>query len=247
MDYEFVYGIQPVLQLLLAKKRRAIKLLIHRSHLSPEFKQILNIAQQEKIPIEEKSKDELFKISNSVQHQGVVLKTEEFFYTSFETILSDLSTATGGLILVLDQIQDPQNLGAILRTAACANVKGVILPERGSALITPTVLKASAGAAESIPVSLVTNLARTLDQLKEIPVWIYGADAESSLIYSEQDYPKKTALVLGSEGSGLRNLIQKKCDFLISIPLSGNITSLNVSVAAGILMFEIQKKLLANS
>ena len=170
------------------------------------------------------------------------MKTEPFSYSSFEKLLSDLSTSQEAIVLALDQIQDPQNLGAILRTAACANVTGVLLPERGSAMITPTVLKASAGAAEWMSIYPVTNLARSLEELKKIPMWIYGADAMTPSTYSDQEYPSKIVLALGSEGAGIRNLIQKKCDFLISIPLFGKISSLNVSVAAGILMFEIRRQ-----
>lgn len=242
MDYEYVYGVQPVLQVLSVQKRKAIRLFIHRSDFSPDLKKILQLAQNQKIPFEEKDKFALSQMVDSPQHQGVALKTEKFSYHPFENLLYELSKEESGVLLALDQIQDPQNLGAILRTAACANVKGVILPEKGSALVTPSVLKVSAGAAESIPISVVTNLARSLDQLKEIPMWIYGAEAESDLCYYKQDYPAKTVLVLGSEGFGLRSLIKKKCDFLISIPLAGNISSLNVSVATGILCFEILRQ-----
>lgn len=243
MTYEFVYGVQPVLQVLLAKRRKSLSFFFHRSQLNPDLKKIFHLVEKEGIPIEEVTKEKLSHIAQSVQHQGVVLKAEPYSYTSFEHLIDNIKKKSGeGFLLILDQIQDPQNLGAILRTAQCSGVDGVILPERGSALATPTVSKVSAGAAEWVPVCLVKNLARTMDELKEIPFWLYGSEAGEHPPYWEKDYRGNVALVMGSEGSGLRNLVRNKCDFLISIPLLGTIPALNVSVAAGILLFEVLRQ-----
>jgi 23S rRNA (guanosine2251-2'-O)-methyltransferase len=243
MEHEFIYGIQPVLQVLLAKRRRLIRLFLHRTHLTPELTRIIELAKRENIKCEEVDKNRISQISQSTYHQGVVLETESYPYIQFEDLLKPLrAKSKGGLVLILDQIQDPQNLGAILRTAQCAGVEGVILPERGSALVNATVLKASAGGAEPLSISLVKNLARAIDELKKIPFWIYGGEAGDRPLYYDQDFRGNTAIVLGSEGKGIRKLIGEKCDFLISIPLQGTISSLNVSVAAGILLFEVLRQ-----
>jgi len=147
-----------------------------------------------------------------------------------------------GAVLILDQIQDPQNLGAILRTALCAGVDGVILPDKGSALVNPTVMKASAGGAESVSVVLVSNLINSLGALKKAGYWIFGAEGGSSIPLWKADFQRNLALILGNEGLGIRNSIKKQCDFLISIPVLGTISALNVSVSTGILLYEVLRQ-----
>jgi len=242
MAREFVYGIQPVLQVLESRKRPAFKLYLHRIHLSKEMKQLIRSAERSRISIQETDRQKLFTLSKTTHNQGVVLETEGYPYGEFQEILNNSKQLDHSLVLVLDQVQDPQNLGAILRSAHCAGVQGVILPEKGSAGVTTTVLKASAGAAEHLFVCRVKNLSKALKDLKEASYWIYGGEAGENPPYFDQRFHEKTVIVLGGEGGGMSNLVRKNCDFLISIPLLGKISSLNVSVAAGILLFEVLRQ-----
>ncbi len=145
------------------------------------------------------------------------------------------------LILILDGITDPQNLGSLIRTALCFGVAGLVIPENRAASVTPSVIKASAGAALHLPIIKVVNISRTIDQLKEVGFWIYGADADCGEGIRSPDYSNHAGLVLGSEGKGIRPLVRKKCDVLISIPMTGSIDSLNVSVAGGIILYEVTR------
>lgn len=242
MQMEWIYGVQPVLQVLSAGRRKATELRIHRSQRGKEVEEILCLASEKKIPVRQVDQISIPGLSADFLHQGIVLQTESYPYLAVEKLYSLIDKQDSVLILLLDQIQDPQNLGAILRTAQCAGVHGVIIPERGGALVNPTVLKTSAGAAEWLSIYLVKNMARTIEELKEKSVWIYGAEGGESSQYDRETYPPRTALVLGSEGKGLRSLTRQKCDVLISIPLQGNITSLNVSVATGILLYEVGRQ-----
>ncbi|OHE25398.1 MAG: 23S rRNA (guanosine(2251)-2'-O)-methyltransferase RlmB, partial [Syntrophus sp. RIFOXYC2_FULL_54_9] len=146
------------------------------------------------------------------------------------------------LVIILDSINDPQNLGAIIRTAHCCGANGVIIPSNRAASVTASVVKASAGAVYRIPTAMTVNLVRTIEYLKEKGFWIYGADAASGVSFHAPDYEGHTGLVLGNEGLGIRPLIRKKCDFLISIPIRGEVASLNVSAAAGVILYEILRK-----
>ncbi len=243
MAVEYLYGIQPILQALQTRRREFFELWVHRTHASPELRQILHLAQTFRLPVLEKDKHLLSQACDSPQHQGVVLKASPFVYTEFESLLEKSRSTSSSLLLLLDQVQDPQNLGAILRTAYSAGVEGVVLPERGSALVSPAVLKTSAGAAEHLPVAIVKNLARAMEEVKETGFWTYGAEAGGHPFYFQQDLKGKVAVVMGSEGFGLRELIRKKCDFLISIPMrDAKISSLNVSVATGILLYEVVRQ-----
>jgi 23S rRNA (guanosine2251-2'-O)-methyltransferase len=165
---------------------------------------------------------------------------ETFDYSSVDDIIANRrDDFKKNLILILDSITDPQNLGSLIRTAHCCGANGVIIPENRSASVTASVMKASAGAAHHIPVAVVVNLSNTLLYLKEKGFWIYGTDPVSGKYVSTLDYEGHIGLVMGSEGKGMRPLIKKKCDFLLSIPIMGKIDSLNVSVAAGIILYEI--------
>ena len=149
---------------------------------------------------------------------------------------------TWTLVVVLDGIEDPHNLGAILRTADASGADGVVIPERRAAGVTATVTKASAGASEHLPIAKVTNIARTLVELKEKNLWIVGLDERGTQSYDTLDYNMDCAIVLGSEGKGVHDLVAKKCDFLVSIPMLGKVPSLNVSVAAGVMLYEIVRQ-----
>ncbi|MCW8809365.1 MAG: 23S rRNA (guanosine(2251)-2'-O)-methyltransferase RlmB [Ignavibacteriaceae bacterium] len=174
--------------------------------------------------------------------QGVIALKQDFKFFSINEILSDAKKTSLPLILVLDEIQDPHNVGAILRSAECSGVNGVILTKHHSATITSTVTKVSAGATEHLKICQINNLSQTIDELKEKGFWIVGSSLENANNYTEVDYKIPIALVVGNEEKGIRKLTASKCDFLVKIPMSGKIQSLNVSVATGILLFEILKQ-----
>lgn len=242
MGMDWIYGIQPVLQVLKAGRRKSKEIQIHRTHKGEEIQEILSLASSQKISVRQVEKISIPHSSPDLLHQGVALLTEPYPYLDIQNLFQELQKKDSCLLLLLDQIQDPHNLGAILRTAHCAGVDAVLLPERGGALINATVLKTSAGAAEYLPIYLITNLARSIEELKEKSIWVYGAEGGEVRAYDDEKYPPKTAIVVGSEGKGLRHLIKEKCDLLISIPLLGRINSLNVSVATGILLYEVLRQ-----
>ena len=174
--------------------------------------------------------------------QGVIALKQDFKFSSLDEILAETKKTSLPLILILDEIQDPHNVGAILRSAECSGVNGVILTKHNSATITSTVTKTSAGATEHIKICQVNNLSQTIDELKEKGFWIIGSSLENSKIYTEVDYKIPIALIVGNEEKGIRKLTASKCDFLVEIPMKGKIQSLNVSVATGILLFEILRQ-----
>lgn len=185
------------------------------------------------------NKRDLDKLSEGRNHQGVIVEVamaQELSESDLQTVLENLTGM--GFFLVLDQVQDPHNLGACLRSADAAGVQGVIIPKDQSASITPTVSKVASGAAETMPLYKITNLARTLGWLKEAGIWIAGAAGEAEKSCYETDLNLPLAIVMGAEGKGLRRLTRDTCDFLIKIPMHGQVESLNVSVATGILLFE---------
>jgi 23S rRNA (guanosine2251-2'-O)-methyltransferase len=185
--------------------------------------------------------ESLDRRSQGQRHQGVLGEGGPFVYTEFEDLLRNLKNrGDAALVLALDGITDPHNLGAILRSAAAAAVDGVVLPERRSAAVNETVIRASAGTAGRVPVCRVVNLGRALDELKEAGTWIYGlAAGEDSHSYLEEPFDRATVLVLGAEGEGLHQKIRERCDGLLSIPMPGGIESLNVSAAAAVTMFRV--------
>jgi 23S rRNA (guanosine2251-2'-O)-methyltransferase len=190
------------------------------------------------VPTSIATREELERLCGSSDHQGVVAEVESFPYASPEALLDDEQA----LVVALDGIQDPQNLGAICRSAECAGVSGIVLPERRSVHVTPAVCKASAGAVEHLAVGRARNLADFLGQARRFGAWIYGATAAAPRLYTEPDYGGRTVLVLGAEGSGLRPRVRTACDELVSIPLRGRTGSLNVSAAAAILIYEVLRQ-----
>jgi len=174
--------------------------------------------------------------------QGVIALKQDFKFSLLDKILSEAKKTSLPLILILDEIQDPHNVGAILRSAECSAVNGVILTKHHSATITSTVTKTSAGATEHLKICQVNNLSQTIDELKEKGFWIIGSSLENAKNYTEVDFKIPIALIVGNEEKGIRKLTASKCDFLVKIPMNGNIQSLNVSVATGILLFEILRQ-----
>ena len=208
---EIVYGKRPVAEAKRGRRR------VRRVWTSPETET-----------------DELTRIAGSPDHQGVVAEVDPFPYADPAALLE----GPEALVIALDQIQDPQNLGAICRSAEAAGADGVVIPERRAVAVTPAVAKASAGAVEHLPVARVGNLADWLGLAKEAGAWIYGAEANAEAPYSQTDLSGKTVLVFGSEGKGLRPRVAGACDQLISIPVRGRVSSLNVSAAAAAVLFE---------
>lgn len=203
---------------------------------------IRRLAREKGIVVKDADDKKLSRLSGGASHQGVVAEGACGEYVSVEDILEvSRKKGTKPFIIICDEIEDPHNLGAIIRTAETSGADGVIIPKRRSASLNATVFKTSAGAASYVPVARVSNLASCIDTLKENGVWIYGTDATGS-DYSETDFTGGCALVIGSEGFGMSQLIQKKCDFMIKLPMMGKINSLNASVAAGIFMYEVLRQ-----
>ena len=203
---------------------------------------IRRLAKENGIVVKDADDKKLSRLSGGASHQGVVAEGACGEYVTVEDILA-VSQKKGRkpFIIICDEIEDPHNLGAIIRTAETSGADGVIIPKRRSASLNATVFKTSAGAASYVPVARVSNLAACIDTLKENGVWIYGTDA-SGTDYSETDFTGGVALVIGSEGFGMSKLIQKKCDFMIKLPMLGKINSLHASVAAGIFMYEVLRQ-----
>lgn len=204
--------------------------------------QIRRLAKEKGIVVKDADDKKLSRLADGASHQGVVAEGACGEYVTVEDILAvSQKKGTKPFIIICDEIEDPHNLGAIIRTAETSGADGIIIPKRRSASLNATVFKTSAGAANYVPVARVSNLASCIDQLKENGVWIYGTDASGSE-YTKTDLTGSCALVIGSEGFGISKLIQKKCDFMIKLPMLGKINSLNASVAAGIFMYEVLRQ-----
>jgi 23S rRNA (guanosine2251-2'-O)-methyltransferase len=198
-------------------------------------------ASERKIPIIEVDKSKLDTIAQIGSHQGIVALAAEQNYSTLEEIMEYAkSKGEAPFVVICDGVEDPHNLGAIIRSAECSGVHGVIIPKRRAVGLTPTVAKASAGALEHMRVARVTNLAMTLDELKRLGFWIYAADMGGEK-YCDVDYSGSVAVVMGSEGFGISRLVKEKCDFTVSIPLYGKVNSMNVSCAAAVILTEVAK------
>ncbi|WP_145030016.1 23S rRNA (guanosine(2251)-2'-O)-methyltransferase RlmB [Paenibacillus sp. Y412MC10] len=196
------------------------------------------------VVIQQVDKRKLDQMAPGMQHQGVVAQAAPYAYAEVEDILQAAEAkGEAPFILLLDEIEDPHNLGSILRTADCTGVHGVIVPKRRSAQVTATVSKTSAGAAEYVPVARVTNLGQTIEELKERGIWVVGTDVSaSSEMYDTNVFDGPLAVVIGNEGKGMGRLIREKCDVLVKLPMKGQINSLNASVAAGVVMYEVLRR-----
>lgn len=217
------------------------KILIARGEKSGAVVGILAKAKDKQIPVKEVDRTKLDYISGGSTHQGIIAFAAVRDYSTVEEILDYAQSRNEApFIMVLDEVEDPHNLGAIIRTAECAGVHGVIIPKRRSAGLSYTVGKASAGAVEYMRVARVTNIASLIDELKEKGIWVYGADMNGT-DYSKCDFSGACAIVIGNEGKGISRLVREKCDVIVSLPMKGQINSLNASVAAGILMYSAMK------
>jgi len=242
MKDDIIYGINPVLEALRGG-RRAFELFVAGGGSDRRLEKILALATEKGVPVRQREKPDIARLCGTDFHQGVALRVEPFPYADLADILERWrSSGENGLLLVLDGVQDPHNLGALIRTAACAGAHGVIIPKDRAAGMTGVVEKASAGAVETIPLVRVANIAQTLEDLKREGFWIYGALGEAPESVYSQDFTGHVALVVGGEGAGIRLLVRKKCDVLVAIPLRGGVNSLNASVAGGVLLFEVVRQ-----
>ncbi|MBZ4670607.1 MAG: trmH2 [Oscillospiraceae bacterium] len=241
-DFEnsIIIGRNPVLEALKAQK--PIDTLYVASEKTGSIGLIVSMAKNQGVVVKDTNNAKLEEMSGGASHQGVVAVLSCAQYSSVEDILEvSAKKGTSPFIIICDEIEDPHNLGAIIRTAEAAGADGIIIPKRRSASLNSTVFKTSAGAASWLPVARVSNIASTIDLLKKQGIWIYGTDAGGA-DYTKTDLKGPCALVIGSEGNGMGRLIKEKCDFILSLPMLGKITSLNASVAAGIFMYEIVRQ-----
>jgi 23S rRNA (guanosine2251-2'-O)-methyltransferase len=235
-----IYGVHPIIEALEHGGHTIEKIIITTGRHGNDIQKILTSAARHKIPVLYENREYMDKIVHHKNHQGVIGLSGAFQYITVEHIIASLGTPRrGALVMILDCIEDPQNLGSLIRTGHCFGVNGIIIPEDRTASVTPAVIKASAGAALHTPIARVVNISKAIDYLQSEGFWIYGTDAAQGSPCNTFDYADNIGLVLGSEQKGMRPLIKKKCDFLVSIPMAGRIDSLNVSVAAGILMYQI--------
>ena len=203
---------------------------------------VTKLAKERNVLVQFVPKQKIDQISKE-NHQGVIAQVAAYQYAEIEDLFNRAAEkGEDPFFLILDELEDPHNLGSILRTADAAGVHGIIIPKRRAVGLTATVAKLSTGAIEYVPVARVTNIARTIDELKERGVWVFGTDVEKSQDYRRMDTTLPLAIVIGSEGKGIGRLIREKCDFLIHLPMSGHVTSLNASVAAALLMYEVHRK-----
>ncbi len=237
-----IYGLIPVLEALRAGSKRLGQITIAEGVRHERLRELLDLAKQAKVPVHRAPRLALDRALPEATHQGIIATTAAATYKDPEELLEELSsqvgTANPPLVLGLDAIEDPRNLGAILRTAECAGVSGVFIPERRAVGLTATVAKAAAGALEYVAVARVTNLVHLIEQLKQLNIWVIGAASDGTSDYTQWDWTVPSALFLGGEGTGLHRLVRERCDALVSIPLRGRIESLNVSVAAGVILYE---------
>jgi 23S rRNA (guanosine2251-2'-O)-methyltransferase len=232
-------GIHAVKEALEAQ-RPIDRIAIVKGRQDTRIEEIVQLARKQGVPVRFEDRSQLDRIANSKDHQGVVALAAARAPATLEDILAraNATPTQFGLIVLLDGVEDPHNLGAIIRTSLAAGAHGVIIPERRAAGLTDTVARASAGALSHLPIAKVTNLVRTMEELKEAGYWLVGLDEEGQKSYTEVDYRSPVGIVLGGEGGGLHDLTRKRCDFVVSLPTTGPVRSLNVSVAAGVVLFE---------
>lgn len=243
---DLVYGPNAVLEALRAGKRQIEAITILESARPDRLKALLELAREKGVPVHRVPRLDLDRSLRDVRHQGVVARIAAARYANADALIDQLearvTTADPPLALGLDGIEDPRNMGSIMRTAECAGVHGVFIAERRAVGLTSVVAKVAAGALEYVPVARVTNLVRLIEQLKERNIWVVGAAGDAKQLYTDWDWKLPNAIFLGSEGHGLHRLVREHCDTLVRIPVAGRLESLNVSVAAGVLLYEARRQ-----
>ena len=245
-EQNVVFGVNAVLEALRAGKRQVEAVVILQSARPDRLKAVLELAREKSVPVQRVPRLDLDRTLGEARHQGVMARIAAARYTDADELLDRLAarvgTADPPLVVGLDGIEDPRNMGSILRTAECTGVHGVFIAERRAVGLTGAVAKVAAGALEYVPVARVTNLVRLIEQLKERNIWVVGAAAEAKQSYTDWDWTLPAAVFLGSEGHGLHRLVREHCDTLVRIPVVGKLDSLNVSVAAGVLLYEARRQ-----
>lgn len=242
MDEFKVEGRNAVIELLKSDKT-INKIMIAKGEKQGSIYEIIKLAKEKRIVITEVDKAKLDTISETKHHQGVIAFASPIEYKTLDDILEIAKSKNEDpFILIADEIEDPHNLGALIRTAEIAGCHGLIIPKRRSALVTEVVTKVSCGATEYLPIARVNNINEAVRDLKENGVWVVGTDGSADKLYYEQDFRGPIAIIIGSEGRGMNKLTMKSCDFLVKIPMFGHITSLNASVSGGIVLFEAVKQ-----
>jgi len=243
---DLIYGPNAVLEALRAGKRQIETITILESARPDRLKSLIDLAREKGVPVHRVPRLDIDRSIGDVRHQGVVARIAAARYADADDLLDQLETKIGTddppLVLGLDGVEDPRNMGSILRTAECSGAHGIFIAERRAVGLTSVVAKVAAGALEYVPVSRVTNLSRLIEQLKERNIWVVGAAAEATQLYTDWDWRLPAAIFLGSEGHGLHRLVREHCDTLVRIPVSGKLESLNVSVAAGVLLYEARRQ-----
>ena len=237
----YIYGINSVAEALKARGRAFAWVGVAKERHDLRLQRVVEECRRQGVAVRFVGRAELDRMAGNNGHQGIVAVTSAKQYTELDDVVA-AKRGQYSLIVVLDGIEDPHNLGAILRTADAAGADGVVIPERRAVGVTGTVAKASAGASAHLPVAKVTNIARTLEDLKARNIWVVGLDERGKQPYDSIDYNMDCAIVLGAEGKGVHDLVAKKCDFLVSIPMLGKVPSLNVSVAAGVVLYEVVRQ-----
>lgn len=237
-----IFGVNPVIEALRAGKRPLQEITIASGAKNARLRALIDLARARGVPVHQAPRVTLDKRAGNGTHQGVVARVAAAQYADAEDLIENIAARVGALpeplAVILDGVEDPHNLGAILRTAECVGVNGVFIPERRAAGLNESVAKASTGAIEHVPVARVTNLSRLIDQLKERNVWVVGTAADAPMNYTDWDWTRASAIVMGGEGLGLHRLVREHCDEIVKIPVLGRIESLNVSVATGVILYE---------
>lgn len=243
---EKIVGRNPVMEALRSGSPQIEKILIVQGNENRRIREIIDTATWKGIPFQRPPRHLMDRLIDrqDPNHQGVIAFIREFQYSDLSIILKRIQNKKDvpPVLLMLDQIQDPRNLGAIIRTANAVEADGVIIPKNNAAEITATVHKASAGSTAYTPISKVTNLAQTIEQLKSLGIWVVGTADDAEMRYTSADFSVPLCIVLGNEGDGIRRLVKQKCDYLVHLPMLGQISALNVSVTAGVLLYEVLRQ-----
>jgi len=233
-----ICGVHAVYEALVSRGMPIERIHISRETHSGKLKEILDLAHEREVPIRKEERAVLDRMAEGVVHQGIIAVTAALSYSDFEVLFK----AEKPVVVILDGVEDPHNLGAVIRTAEASGASGIVVPERHSAPLSTTVVKASAGASAYVPIVRVKNLVNAIDELKERGLWVVGVDPAGTKNWTEYDYTGPVALVLGGEHRGLRRLVREHCDELVRLPMLGKIASLNISVAAAIVLYEVVRQ-----
>ena len=236
---EFLYGLHPVEEALRSGSRRFDYVCVARERHDQRLTRILELCREAGVRTRQEPREALTRLAHTAEHQGVVAVVRQREFLNLEDLLEGPEPR---LILALDGVEDPQNLGALLRTAEAAGVDGILMTERRSAPLSPVAVKASAGAAEHLRLARVVNMVRSLEALKERNLWCVGLDERGTWDYDQYDFTSNTVIVLGREGAGLHDLVRRTCDHLLRIPMGGKVASLNVSAAGAVVLFEAARQ-----